>query len=54
MSLACDKRCGLMGMLANLRCRGCFGVEANTADTNGKVDCDCKVTINSEKIWVWE
>jgi hypothetical protein len=51
MNLSCDKRCGFIRMLANLRCPGCFGIEVNPETKGG---CDCKITINPEKIWGWE
>jgi hypothetical protein len=51
MNLSCDKRCGIIGTLANLKCRGCFGIEVNS-ETKG--ECDCKVTMNLNRVWVWE
>lgn len=51
MSLTCEKRCRLIKMLANVKCPGCFGIETK-ADEKGQ--CDCRLTLNSESIWVRE
>jgi hypothetical protein len=51
MNLSCEKRCGLIRILANLRCPGCFGIAVNPEATGG---CECKITINPNKIWGWE
>jgi hypothetical protein len=51
MSLTCEKRCRLIKMLANFKCPGCFGIETK-ADEKGQ--CDCRLTLNSESLWLRE
>ncbi len=51
MNLSYEKRCDFIKMLANLRCPGCFGVAVNVDE---RERCDCRVTINSNRIWGWE
>jgi len=52
MNISCEKRCGIINTIMDLRCRGCFDVDVNReAEGSG---CDCKITIKSDRVWGWD
>jgi hypothetical protein len=51
VNIMCEKRCSLIRMFANLRCSDCFDIKASVDEKN---QCDCRVTVNPDRIWGWD
>ncbi len=51
MKLTCAKRCGIMELLANLKCPNCFSIEAHSTEQDL---CDCTLKVTRELRIKWE
>ncbi len=51
MKLTCARRCGMMELLANLKCPNCFSIEAHGT---GQDLCDCTLRMTRELRIKWE
>ncbi len=51
MDISCKQRCDFVRILADLICPNCIEVKANL---NEKDRCDCRLTIDPERMWQWE